>query len=451
MASSAAWQALQNLVQNKNVLVFGLGLQGGGVGVANTLVQAGAIVRATDSKTAEELAASIAQLDSSIQGTYGQHTDADIAWADIILKNPAVPYTQPLITAATSQGKTVTTEAALTLQCARDRTIGITGTRGKTTTTTLIHHILHTNNFPVALCGNIPEKPTLAALATASDDTFFVMEISSFQVESFVLLKLSPRYAIVTNVFPDHLNRYASLEEYARTKAQLFAFQQPGDQAFWGTQHEWTQLLENTVGSGVGKHPISPEQITRAKQYRTTLPGQHNLENIALAAEVARSLGIGESGIASAVASFTGVPYRLQKVGEKGGLTFINDTTATTPVALERALAAQTQPYILLCGGTTKNLPFPPALLNALRTQPRGIVWLKGSGTTELQHALAPLALPQTEAGTLAEAFAQSVSLAKQTSAPCILFSPGFTSFELFKNEFDRGDQFNTLVTTWTV
>lgn len=435
-----AWESFCQAVQRKKVLVFGLGLQGGGTASANTLIRAGAEVRATDTKSRDELRASLEKLDPAIAGTYGGHTLEDIDWADIILKNPAVPYSHPLIQRAVEKGKMVVTESAWTLQFSRNQTVGVTGTRGKTTTSHLIAAILQAAGKNVLLCGNIPEKPALSFLPAIGEETVVVMEISSFHLESSARLQVSPKYAVVTNVSPDHLNRYETVEEYAQTKAAIFAFQKPGDHAFFGTHHEWSAILEGSIPHGVEKHVLTQEDFVRAAQFGSPLPGEHNQENIAFAVVVAKALEVSDDVIATAVAQFNGVPFRLQKVGESDGVTFINDTTATTPTALEKALDAQTEPFVLIAGGTTKHLPIPENLRRKLREKPEKIIWLKGSGTNELHDD------DSAVVASLAEAVHHAKEAARQTKARVVLFSPGFASFELFKNEFDRGEQFNRLV-----
>lgn len=436
---------LQKRVANQNVLIFGLGLQGGGVKAANTLIEAGANVRATDNKSAQELEKSLAQLDSRISGVYGSHNEEDILWADIIIKNPAVPYEHRLLQQALQLGKVVTTETALAIEIIRDRTIGITGTRGKTTTTTLIYTLLKEAGKPVVLCGNIPEQPTLAALRDAHDDTWFVVEISSFHIEGMIATKTSPHIAVVTNVFPDHLNRYENLEAYAKVKASLFAYQKPGDKAFWGTQHDWTELFESQIQPGVEQHPVSPSLVEAARAFGSPLPGEHNLQNVALAAEVAKVAAVSPAQIKTCIQNFTGVPYRLEPVATRNGITYINDTTSTTPIALQKALEAQVEPFVLICGGTTKHLPFSTELLEKMNTIPHAIVFLQGSGTTELFEQLAPVSVPHSFASSLDQAVEQAEAFCHDSASSRIVFSPGFSSFELFKNEFDRGDQFTQL------
>lgn len=440
---------LQERVQGKKILVFGLGLQGGGSRVANILFEQGAHVRVNDKKTQDELKESLAQLHPDIEVHVGEQTSEDTDWADIIIKNPGVPFTHPEILRALEKNTPVITETTLALQLARDHSIGITGTRGKTTTTTLIHHILHTAGLPVHLCGNIPHFPTLAAVVEAKENDWFVIEISSFHLESMAREKVSPHIAVITNVYPDHLDRYPSLRAYAETKAQLFAWQKTGDEAFWGTGHDWEKLLTKNVPKGVKGHAVSaPKVAAAAQEYPTVLQGQHNIRNVALATAVAENQGVSHTIIAQAVQSFTGVPYRQQFIRRVKDIEFINDTTATTPVALQMALEAQNTPFVLITGGATKKLPFTPELLTLLRNVPQEIFWLQGSGTTELLDIMYPQQRPRNLHlfTTLEEAVRKAYTFAQDKKIPRIVFSPGFTSFEMFKNEFHRGDVFNDLV-----
>ncbi len=392
---STAWQRFQQEVSGRKVLVFGLGIQGGGVAAANTLVQAGAQVRATDIKTETELTTALTALNPQVVGRYGAHSLGDVEWAEIILKNPAVPFSHPLISLALAQGKKVITETTWALRYLRDQAIGITGTRGKTTTSHLIHALLQAAGRHPILCGNIPQKPTLSFLPEVSESTPVVIEISSFHLESCAHWQVSPHQAVITNVYPDHLNRYESLAEYAQTKALIFRYQQAGDHAYFGRHHDWADTLAEAIQPGVIQHILTRDTFqSTAAAYPSPLPGEHNRENLAFAIEVARTLGVDEATIHHTIAQFRGVPFRLEKVAIKHGVTFINDTTSTTPVALEKALDATVGPYVLIAGGATKHLPLPESLLQKIRRQPRQIIWLPGSGTNEILAQLGPIQPP---------------------------------------------------------
>jgi len=434
------FSALQKSLEGKKVLIFGLGKQGGGTRVANTILKCRAQVRVTDMKSEEELADSLQELDPAISRTLGEHTSQDILWADLIIKNPAVAFSHELMQLAEENNIPVTTETALALEFIRDATIGITGTRGKTTTTYLLHHILTSNGLPAVIGGNIPQQPTLALLETAPEDTLFVIEISSFHIEAMDRNHLSPRYAVLTNIYPDHLNRYSSLEEYAAVKAALFRWQKSGDHAFWSPNPEWENTVTPAIQNAAAFHPVSDTTIRE-----TLLLGKHNQENIALAVLVARTFHLSDRDILNAVKTFPGVPHRLETIATLGDISCINDTTSTTPTALEKALDAVTQPHVLIVGGATKHLPFSPHLLEKLRAKADTTVWLKGSGTTELLAALHSEAFPPL-AESLEEAVRRAYHLAQAKHLKTILFSPGFTSFEMFDNEFHRGENFRSIV-----
>lgn len=431
-------------LKGKRLLVFGLGQQGG-VQVANILAGIPAVtVRVTDQKPVTALN-SITELDPRIQQSLGGHQGKDIEWADVIIKNPAVPFDHPLIVLAEKLGKPVTTETALALSLVREHTVGITGTRGKTTTTSLIFHLLETAERSVILGGNIPQKPLLAQLANAQGTEWFVVELSSFHLEACEREHLSPAIAVLTNIYPDHLNRYASLEDYARTKMAIFRWQESGDLAFSRVQPEWQALVIENQGEGSLTLVDEEKQATLLQRYTHHLRGPHNDENVALAIAVAeKAFGLKQRQIQKGLATFTGVPSRLETIANFRGTEWINDTTSTTPIALEKALDSMTEPFLLIAGGTTKHLPFSESLLKKLQSRPRATFWLDGSGTRELLTALHPgfSAEDIKTFPNLPTLLAAVQVFLQHHATPIVLFSPGFSSFELFQNEFDRGDQF---------
>lgn len=445
------WEQLQSDLANKNVLVFGLGRQGGGVAVANTLAQANCQVRVTDQLSAAELAASVKQLNSKIETVLGQHRQEDIEWADLIIKNPAVPEQHPLIQLAHSKQIPVLGEAALALKYVYQQTIGVTGTRGKTTTTSLIAHILQTAGAPVLLAGNIPGQPLLATLPHLPPKTWLAVEISSFQLESLNQTNTSPHISVLTTIYPDHQDRYQNQEEYLQTKLQIFSHQHSDDIAVYQEQQPWSEAIKSTLPKQVEQKTVTPNFIQQIKTELTSaLPGEHNWENIALAWRATEDL-VKPEIIARAVSTFSGVEYRLQPVATINNVTFINDTTSTTPTSLEKALDTYpNQTAIFIIGGKIKNLPWSKTNLTKLAQQPAGLVMLQGQGTQEIQAAWEKSNIQPNISIKLANNFAEAVQLADklatQQQAKFVILSPGFSSFDWFKNEFDRGDQFNSLV-----
>ncbi len=446
----SAWHHFQQDFSGKKVAVFGLGRQGGGSKVANTLARAHAQVTVFDALPENELREQLDQLESEITVQCGVE-NPDLTSFDCVIKNPAVPFSHPSVEQALQIGIPVVGETALALRFLRDRSIGITGTRGKTTTTTLTGKLLEAAGKRVLVGGNIPQAPALSLLPECDDDTWVVLEISSFQLESFAAVRTAPHIAVVTNVYPDHLNRYDSLESYARTKAEVFHFQQPGDVAFFGGPEQWHELIRSTIPAGVEHRQVNASSVESAKtRYHTMLPGDHNWENIAMVDQIRSALGLPEAALQAALDSFTGVPYRLETVRELEGVRFVNDTTSTTPVALEKALDSYTpQSCILIAGGTTKHLPLERSLLEKFTRVPVSIFLLPGSGSTELQQRLGEeglLPARLVSVPDLQTAVQQAYVEAKAHSIPTVVFSPGFTSFQMFKNEFDRGDHFNQYV-----
>ena len=445
------WSEFCHDFQDKKVLVFGLGLQGGGVKVANTLQAAGAQVRVSDAKSAEALAPSLAQLHPEIEVHVGEQPAEDIAWAEYVIKNPGVPYEHPLMQQALGKNIPVLGETALAIKYLRNHCIAVTGTRGKTTTSHLIFHFLQAGHIPAVLAGNIPGKPLLAELPTLDENTWAVVEIPSFQIESFRYTKTSAHIAVITTLYPDHLNRYPNWEAYVRAKTDLLKYQQPGDVAVYQADRNWTKDIETALAQGTESRPVSTKDRNQLQQrFTSLLPGEHNWENIALAYAVSQEFSLSDQVIQSVLNTFTGVPYRLETIATKQGITYVNDTTSTTPVALEKALDTyQNRQFILIAGGGLKDLPFSPELAQKMAQWPLATVLLRGQGEQLVQRTWQEQGIQPSRvetADSLASAVQQARQLAQELSADVVLLSPGFLSFEMFNNEFDRGDQFNALV-----
>jgi UDP-N-acetylmuramoylalanine--D-glutamate ligase len=306
---------LEDLVRGKKVLVFGLGRQGGGTGDLDWLQKHGATVHASDKDTTLV--------------PEGQ-TKEQIDWADLIIKNPGVPDDNELIIYAKSLHKPVLTSIALFVKYSSLQIIGVTGTRGKSTTVALISAMLE-KVYPgqVLSGGNIAGTSCLALFDQAIGKSYGVLELSSFQLHNFHELKVSPNYALLTNIYPDHLNRYRDMKSYSWDKQAIHLYQKPGDYYL--------------------KFP-SAESVMA---WETLLPGLHNKENIAGAWGIVSHLGISESIARSVAKEFKGVPFRQEKIATVDGVTYINDTTATTPTAAIKALQAAASPSIWITGGDT--------------------------------------------------------------------------------------------------
>lgn len=426
--------------KDKKVLVFGLGLQGGGVGDALTLHQFGAHVRVTDQKSATELAASISKLPAGIELKLGGHDSEDLEWADLILKNPGVPDDHPLIMAAISRGLPVTSSIAELVRLARTKVIGITGTRGKSTTTELIYAVLN-SVYPgqIVRGGNIPGTSGLALLRQADAAKYLVLELSSFQLHSFHPLKLSPHLAVITNIYPDHLNRYANMVDYIQDKEAITAYQTKDDFAVTGDNPGARQIAALSPGQQV----LSSLSAVPSS-WQLQIPGTHNRENVSLVVSVSNILHINLEQVKKVVENFHGLPFRLENRGVVRGVTYINDTTSTTPIATIKAIEACSGPLLLILGGPSKNLPIDD-LISLLKSSPKvkKLLVLGSKSNHELLQKLQTACKEKIIAQVHSMQSAVEVASAQTSPGWTVLLSPGFFSFDLFQNEFDRGRQFN--------
>lgn len=424
------------------VLVMGLGLHGGGLGVARFFCARGAIVTVTDLREATELESSLAALaEFDIELVLGRHRESDFKEADLIIRNPAVPADSEFLRFARQHGVPVDMEMGIFFgECDRDRIIGVTGTRGKSTTATFIHHLLGEHGVAAVLAGNI-RRSAVALLSLLGPEDTVVLELSSWQLESLEQHGVSPAVAVVTNVLSDHLNRYPDMESYAAAKTPIVRYQRRGDLA----------VLNRNNSRAAGFAGITTAEVVWFSDddavpgwEQARIAGGHNRANLAAAIAATTRFGIPETTIARAVESFPGVPYRLQSVGEQEGIRFVNDTCATTPDATLAALNTVPGPVVLIAGGSDKLLDFDilGRRIHEMGSQMRSVILLPGAGTEKLLRVL-PGGLSR-EASSMEEAVRLAAGAAQVGDV--VLLSPACASFGLFQNEFDRGDQFNQYV-----
>ena len=442
-------------LRGKRVLVMGLGLQGSGMAAARYVAQQGATVRVTDMKSPEVLAPSVQALAGlPIEFILGRHREEDFLWADMVIRNPGVPHTSPYLRLAQEHGAQIEMEIALFFLACPGRIIGITGTRGKTTTTMLLYEILRKSGASTVLGGNVAGVETLSLLPHITTNTQVVLELSSWQLEGLAPHKISPSVSIMTNVYPDHLNTYSGMEEYAEAKANIFRHQSSADLAVFNYDNPWTrrfgeESLSNTWFTSIERGGSFARGSSHIKPFvftETSLAGKHNLENVLLATTTARLLDVSDVDIRETVRSFKSVAHRLEEVRVVRGVRYINDTTSTTPVAGRVGLEAFDAPIVLVAGGTTKHLPleeWPATIVQRCRD----VILLPGSGTDELLPALSEEARRQGKTNPVRGVFdaftaAMDAAIAATRPGDVLLFSPGFTSFGMFLNEFDRGNQF---------
>lgn len=429
--------------QGKKVLIMGLGLLGRGLNDALFFHKIGAKVKITDLKSEEELKPSLGKLKGlPIEYTLGKHKKEDFADIDLVLRNAAVPRDSPFLEMARENKIKVRMDEALFSEYFKGEMIGVTGTRGKTTTATLIYEVLKTSKKDVYLAGNILGKATLPLLEKIKDNSLVVLELSSWQLQGFEEIKFSPHVALVTNIYQDHLNRYKTLEDYIKDKKVIFKFQQKQD---FLVLNEENEVVKNFAKEAKTEVRLFNKKDVPA-EWQLKLKGEHNRENVAAVLKVAEIYKVPEEWIRAVVTVFQGLPFRLEKVAQVGGVSFINDTTSTMPVATIRALESITGKIILLAGGASKNLDLTD-FAKKIVEKAEGVVLLEGSATDNLQNLIIKNGGKSKVLGRFAD-FEKAIRLAfkKAESGGTVLLSPGCASFGMFKNEFDRGRQFNQIV-----
>jgi len=433
--------------KNKKVLILGLGLLGRGIKDAIFFAERGADVTVTDLKTKEQLKSAIEQLcPYAIKYSLGGHKNEDILAADLIIRNAGIPKKSPYLKLAAKHKIAVDMDESLFAEYCPCPIIGITGTRGKSTTTTLIGHMLRgvfeNARRKVYLAGNLQGEATLPLIDKVTKNDMVGLELSSWQLQGFGAKKISPHIAVFTNVFPDHLNSYKTMRDYIEDKKLIFAFQKKTDYCVINGENNYTRNIRKEIRSRV----ISFYKTDVPKSWRPKLLGEHNLENIAAAIAVGKVLGFKKEQLRESLCEFTGLEHRLEFVTKVNEIAFINDTTSTTPIAGIMALSAVNPPIILLAGGATKNLNLTEFAKNIAK-KVKAVILLEGSATDELQKKISKCGGGNLMAGRF-DNFEAAIKHAYNISLPgdTVLLSPGCASFGLFVNEFDRGRQFKKIV-----
>lgn len=456
------------------VLILGLGLLAGGTSMTRYCARNGARLRITDLRTAAGLAPALESLrDVDAEYVLGEHREADVDWADIVIRNPAIPPGHPLLRRAREQGKPVDMEMAYFIRHCPARLLAVTGTKGKTSTTSALHEFLRASNPAVALAGNMGTSAIdLLDDLSAADEV--LLEVSSFQLEGLRDAPGRAGVAVITNVDDDHLDRYGTIEEYRAVKASIGAGQTEAD---WLIVPAWDERLirlcahhrskkvylhggmrePSTAGFGqdavhavlaadrvVLRHPDGgAEQVADLSDLR--LLGAHNRLNVAFAAVAAHLAGRSAGQITDIVKTLEPVPHRLAPAGSIGRLEFINDSAASAPVAVVAALDALTgRTPVVITGGDDKAADFA-AMITALKRADARVVVLPGTVRARLMSALRVAGFDDrvTVAESMPEAVERAYEIAQsEPEIDVIVLSPGFSSHSVFINEFDRGDQF---------
>jgi UDP-N-acetylmuramoylalanine--D-glutamate ligase len=422
--------------QGKKITMLGLGVLGRGAGVAKFLAECGAQLTITDLKTKKDLAPSLTRLKKFKGITYvlGAHDMADFQNADMIIKAAGVPFDSEYINEAKKRGIPVEMDASCFAKFFKGTIIGVTGTRGKTTTTFLIHEILKKAKKKVYLGGNIQGVATLPLLKKVKKGDIVLCELDSWQLQGFGDAKVSPQIAIFTNFYEDHMNYYGGdMKRYFGDKANIFLYQKKDDVLICG------EGVGSSITTKSKKITAKKEDIPR--NWKLKLRGEHNRENASYAYHAGKVLGMPESVIKKVLETFPGVPGRLELIGAHKGVHFCNDTTATVPLATQNAICAlEEKPIILITGGTDKNLKYEDLAKDITRSV-KELVFLPGTATEKIKKSL-PQKFRYKETRSMKEAVSYAFKKAKKGDV--ILLSPGAASFGLFKNEYDRGEKFLT-------
>lgn len=433
--------------KNKKVLVMGLGLLGRGVQDAIFLCKIGACVTVTDLKSSTELASSLKKIKKyPIKLVLGKHLEKDFLQADCILRNAGVPFDSPFLKICRLHHKPIEMDESLFAKYAPVKIIGITGTRGKSTTTVLIYQILKASGCPVWLGGNVEGRVTLPLLAKINQNDLIVLELSSFQLQGFKEAEISPNIGVVTTIYEDHLNRYSSMQSYINDKKVIFQFQKPKDYLFLNKDFKQLKVFAREARSKV----IWFSRNDFPKDWQLKIKGEHNRENCAAVIKIAQVLKISKKVTKRVIENFSGLAYRLQSIKNINRVEYINDTTSTTPASGIRALKALDKPIILLAGGASKNLSIAE-FAKLISQKVKWVILLSGSGTEELRESIIHFGGGKKIRGLFTD-FRKAVNQAKQIALPgeIILLSPGFASFGMFANEFDRGSKFNKIVNSFS-
>ena len=463
---------------------MGLGLHGGGSASARFFAEAGANVTVTDLRSRETLEPSIEALsDLSIRYVLGKHEISDFKNADIIIKNPAVKPDSPYLEAARKSKADIETDISTFLSLNRRPVIAVTGSKGKSTTVSAVYHVLKKLNPAADLGGNI----TVSPLTFFSEDKNLsgapvVLELSSWQLADIAGRGLlNPAVCAITNIMHDHQDRYNSMDDYAADKAVIFEAQTPDTVLLLNADSAYTGQFASAARSRVFYlygNTGNADQITEGAMLvdgrgfwlengvktaildsELTVKGAHNRFNMLTAAALLFKFGIPPEQIRSALSDFPGIAHRLEFCGKAKKLSWFNDSAATIPEAAAAAVESFNEPLHLITGGTDKQLDFAPLADAAAGTHahpaPASISLLAGSGTEKIINELDARGISYDGPfDSLGAAVKNVVKRAQQTAAggstetavQAAVLSPGCASFGMFKNEFDRGDQFRALV-----
>ena len=446
-------------LKGRRVLVMGLGRLGGGVPATRFLVEQGAEVTVTDLASAEDLRESLESLEGlAIRCRLGGHDESDFADTDLVVANPGIPVASPFLAVARESGAVVTTEMGLFLARCRAPVFAVTGSSGKTTTTAMLGAMVQRRWSDARVGGNMGVS-LLGEVDSLSEDVPVVLELSSFQLRHLRAIAWSPQIAVVTNFSPNHLDVHGSLEDYVQSKRAILEHQKPGDLAVlnrddaevagWqtGATRVWFGMGEgggDATGSVYADHArIVAEGEPLFDLADLRVPGRHNVANACAATAAARAAGVEDEDLRYVLGSFDGVEHRLERVCEVAGVTYVNDSIATSPDRTRVALEAVEGDVVLIAGGYDKGLPFRglgPILGERVR-----VLILMGETAEAIARSLPPDTKTDVrQVAGLDAAVAEARSIAREGET--VLLSPACASYGMFANFEERGRRFKQRV-----
>jgi len=460
---------LETNLNGRSVTVMGLGTFGGAAGAVEFLCRRGARVTVSDLRDSSELAQQVDRIDKlpghRIDWRLGEHRREDFVEAELVVVNPAVPIDSPWLELATRCGARLTTEIGLFWEVCPARTIAVTGSNGKSTTTAMIHSILEASGQTAWLGGNIGGS-LLPRLDSIGSDDWVVLELSSFQLEHLDRQHAAADIAVVTNFTPNHLDRHGTLDAYRHAKQAILRWQSTDaacvlseldpDVAAWPVESRrfgFGQAVGQGVGQGVFLSAVEPQTaVVRLGGMEAEIPlghwvdgpGFHNRLNAAAATAAALLAGADISDVRHGLEQFIGLPHRLQLVARRDGLCFYNDSLATTPESVEVALASFDSPVVLLAGGYDKRVSLE-GLAESIAGGARAVA-LMGQTAEAVDGLLDELSFGglRRVCGSLEEAVGWAVE--QSESGDNIVLSPGCASYDWFRSFRERGDEFTRLV-----
>ncbi len=445
----------QEYFRDKKITLMRVGLIGRGIGDAAYLAEAGGKVLVVDDASAEVMQPAVEALSKyeNITFKFGPYDFADFKEADLVVVGAGAPLQEPVLVECKKAGVRLVQSAALFAEISKVPIIGVTGTRGKSTVTHMIHHVLSVvTGEKVLLGGNIRGVSNLQLLREVEEDSLCVMELDSWQLQGFGWAEISPQIAVFTNFMEDHLNYYIkggktkeeAMDLYFLDKAQIFLHQEESG-VLITTPEVFTraQKLPGTLGQEVvlADASVLPEDML------LSMPGEHNRLNAALAYEALKAAGLTEEEIFSGLATFPGVEGRLQMLKSIDGVRIYNDNNATTPQATTaaiKALAEGDKNIVLIAGGADKDIDNTD-LIAAITMQCKQVILIPGTGTEKLLLSLEKAGYQDVVVVENLKVAVEEARL-KASSPEVILFSPAFASFGQYKNEYERNDEFINLL-----